>query len=221
MYLWRIASRHWHAFDFLVHIFTYRLLRATKWKIYRRRMIRTRRGKLVRKVLLHAIKKRFWKLPSTRRYTSVSFPRRGYTDVEDGKVYWESPLGVTVWNEHGPVCSLGVEYWNDTLCIRQLQGVAGARAPSDFKDWPRVFVDACVETARRMGMRRVRLYRADQSLFYSFPSLEDVPNGEYDRVVAELRNRMRRRYDGTARQMGFAMKRRWGEWVNPKRVRSR
>ncbi|MDB5264484.1 MAG: hypothetical protein JWN64_55 [Parcubacteria group bacterium] len=141
---------------------------------------------------------------------------RGYSEVEDAKIYWEAPLAFTIWSDKGPLFALAVEFWNDTLCIRQLQGVGGASIPEDLRHWPNMFVEACCLFARKANFKRVRLYRANQSLFYAYPDVSKVPLEKQIEEVSAIRKRMTRRYDYTAEQAGFVMMPRWGEWTNLK-----
>ncbi len=129
---------------------------------------------------------------------------------------WETPVGITVYIAGKPALVMGVEFHGATLCVRQLQGIAGTKLDKNLQDWPKLFVQACTEFALASGIKRVRIYRADQGLFYHFPANIVRCNGETLREAKKsLRQRMRRRYDGTARQLHFIMKRSYGEWTNP------
>jgi len=142
----------------------------------------------------------------------------GYGQGEKFRICWEATVGITVWLAKEPAIGMGVEFRGKTLCIRQLQGVAGANL-KEMGPWPRTFVSACLAFAKENGLKRVRLYRADQGLFYRYPDLKPRDGQTYREAVKEHQRRMRRRYDGTARQMRFKMKRRWGEWANPNYAR--
>lgn len=194
----------------LLYIAAYRCARRIKWFFLVHSMMRLKRKRchLLRKCVRHV----FWKCPSVVRITAVFYTRRGYSEVEDGKIYWEAPLGITVWTKDGPAVALAVEFWNDTLCIRQLQGTANTWIPADMREWPSLFVSACELFVKHSGFKCLRLYRADQSLFYHFPDVSKVPKEKVDATRVAIQGRMVRRYEGTAEKMGFEMKRRWGEW---------
>lgn len=157
----------------------------------------------------------------TDRFSAVSWSTQkapGFA-VANGKrhpVCWESPVGITIYLAGKPALAMGVELHGSTLCVRQLQGIAGTKLGKNLQDWPKLFVQACTEFALASGIKRVRIYRADKSLFYRFPANIVKRNGEtMQEALQAYRQRMRRRYDGTARQLHFVMKRSYGEWTNP------
>ena len=139
---------------------------------------------------------------------------RGYWD--ERTFYWEAPLTCTVCAKGAPVFGMAVEFYGKILRIRQLQGMAGAHIPKELSDWPKLFVRACMSFAEVEGLHEVRMYHADQSLFYLFPSLEPKEGESLTEAIQAFQKRMRRRYEGTARQLGFAKKRRWHSWCNPR-----
>jgi hypothetical protein len=161
---------------------------------------------------------------SVKRVSTVLYFHRGYglgESTETHKtLYWEAPLTFTLWGKDGPVAGMAVEFRPNALCIRQLQGVAGTSLSPQERDWPKKFVQACISLALWTGIRYVRVYRADQSLFYHFPDFSRKTIEDISAAEKKHRERMRRRYDGTARQLGFVMKRKWGEWTHPKYARS-
>jgi hypothetical protein len=139
-------------------------------------------------------------------------PGYGYAELFEGHntLYWEAPLTITVWTKSGPTLGLGLEVWNGTLRVRQLQGVLGVQIPESLRKWPQQLVQACVEFADATSTyREVRIYKADQSLFYKHPDLKVGEDEEYDDVLRAHQQRMRRRYDGTARQLKFAERSHW------------
>lgn len=149
------------------------------------------------------------------RATDVFCDRWGYTRVESTEerktLYWEAPLGIAIWAKEGPLVGMAVEFRGDALCIRQMQGVSGAKIPPELKMWPRMFVQACIECVREEPtLREVRVYKADNSLCFLFP--EGMTSNQ---AVLAHQQRMQRRYEGTARQMGFTKKEKWYSWVKP------
>jgi hypothetical protein len=195
-----------------------KLHRRIEWSLLRLYMVRNIR---LLTLLEKFVAREFIPHVCVKKVTMALYYHPGYglgesTD-DNPTLYWEAPLALTIWSrDDKPMAGLAVEFRRNALCIRQLQGVAGIRFPPDASDWPRKFVKACISFARWTGIKHVRVYRADQSLFYWLP-VGAIPKGV---TIAEYedkhRTRMRRRYDGTARQIGMEMRDRWGEWTHPK-----
>lgn len=163
----------------------------------------------------------FYMSSPVRQATITLMYQPGTCSVANDRIVWEAPAGFAIWDEKQPMFAMAVELRKGFLCIRQLQGVPGRPLPPNLRDWPRRFVRAAMRFARLTGLRGVRLYRAHTCAFYRRPYFEDPPSldetspAEY---LKEYRQRMRRRYDGTARQMGFVMKKDYGEWLCPPRA---
>lgn len=136
----------------------------------------------------------------------------GYNREITGSICWEAPIVFAVFLNDKPAVGMGIELLGDTLSVRQLQGAHGTTIPEELRNWPKLFVEACVIFAQKSNLRCVRLYRADQAIFYSHPVFEKNDTRE---AREETQQRMRRRYDGTARQLKFKMEKRWGVWNNP------
>lgn len=147
-------------------------------------------------------------------------PRPGHGNLEHLKLCWDAPIGITVWFNDEPALGLGCSMHRNFLFVWQLQGVAGITVPPELRDWPKLFIEACMEYAELSGMKGVRVYRAQHSTLFEHPYFDTQSSEEYRTAVVAHQQRMRRRYDGTARQMGFTMRPRWGEWLNEKHARS-
>lgn len=131
---------------------------------------------------------------------------------EISPICWETPVAIIIWINDQPAFGIGLELWRNRINIRQLHGVAGTSIPGEFKPWPKICVKAILCAAEIIGAKTVRLYRAHADLFYQDPFIEQIPSGKSrEEIVADIRRRMRRRYDGTARQLGFNMLPDWGE----------
>ncbi len=144
----------------------------------------------------------------------------GYGELENRLICWETPSGITVWLDGKPACAMGFELIGKRLCIRQLQGVAGVQFPVECRNWPRLFIQAAIDFAQASGLEEVRLYRAHMCLFYEDPVIVIREGVAHNHVPIKLyRQKMRRRYDGTARQLGFEMLHEYGRWLNPLYVR--
>lgn len=111
---------------------------------------------------------------------------------------------------------MAVEIKEGFVCIRQLQGVKGEHFNGALQQWPVLCVEACIAFAQRQKLKGVRIYRADQSLFYKYPLLDlspETPVEEFRKKVSMHQEKMRRRYDGLAESLGFTMKKKYGELV--------
>ncbi len=150
----------------------------------------------------------------TKTFTAIShgiYPKPGHGSLENFLICWEAPIAITVWLNDEPVLGLGVEFRGNILCIRQLQGATGVRLPRTLYLWPRIFIQGCFEFAADAGIKSVRLYRAHTSLAYEHPSVEPREGQTREEAKREVQKRMRKRYDDTATELGFTMKKHWGE----------
>lgn len=191
-----------------------RLSRRVEWHFLRVHLYKNKR---VIRLLYRLIWKEFAKAAKPRGMSYSLMYGPGKCSITRHLVCWDAPLGIAIWNSRSPMIATAIEIKGGFLCIRQLQGVPRRRVPKEARDWPRRFVRACVRFARLSGLKGVRLYRAHTSTFYWFPTLA-LKKGESFREALEVhRQRMRRRYDGTARQMGFTMRKNYGEWLCPPR----
>lgn len=139
------------------------------------------------------------------------FDAPGY-NYETSPLCWETPVAILLYYRNKPLFGVGLEIYKKKIYIRQLQGIAGTKFPKKIKDLPATCVTAIVDFAKQEKFSKVRLYRAHCDMFYQDPFLPDIPEGKTkDEMVNEIRQRMRRRYDGTARQLGFVMKKNYGE----------
>lgn len=141
------------------------------------------------------------------------FDAPGYNH-ETSPLCWEAPVAILLYYRNKPIFGIGLEIYKKKIHIRQLQGISGVKFPKKIKGLPAVCVGAIVDFAKQQNFSEVRLYRAHCDMFYQEPHLPNLPEGKTrDEVVNEIRQRMRRRYDGTARQLGFVMKKDYGELV--------
>lgn len=200
----------------LAYITWYRVCRRAEWFFLRWYVIQNPRLALVLgDVFSRALRRRV----VATEVTVSTYPRPGYGVFESTDrcktLYWEAPLAVAVWLEGKPLFGIALEFRSGALCIRQLQGVRGARIPRKLITISRVLVKACVSFARLSGTREVRLYKADQSLFYHFPDLHLQAGESHACAVRAHQQRMRQRYDETAKDLGFSEHPRWYSWRNP------
>lgn len=125
------------------------------------------------------------------------------------EICWEAPVCITVYIDNKPALGMAVEFRGPVICIRQLQGAPGVQLPDGLKKWPALFVDG-VKTflLNAPEISRLRLYAADTRISYKQPlprlSSEDL---------AKHQQKLRRRYDGTARQCGLKKAGRGKYWI--------
>jgi hypothetical protein len=135
--------------------------------------------------------------------------------VKVGPICWNCPIGFTFYIAEQPYFGLGVELRRQVLCIRQMQGVPGAKPLRNLKDWPELLVFACTVYAQKHGLKEVRIYKADQDISFEYPFVE-TKNGQSQKDADDAhRSRMRHRYDGTARKLKFKKKKRYYVWEVP------
>ena len=137
----------------------------------------------------------------------VTALKPGHVLSKEGKassICWEAPVGITIYHGTLELFGLGVELRGKALCIRQLQGVQGTIVPKELHRWPQLFAKTCQDFARKVRtIEEVRIYCADQSLFYDYPNIDCDDDAKWPQILKEHQQRMRRRYDGTARTLGF------------------
>ena len=152
-----------------------------------------------------------WRIQAAPGYDADAVGRR------ISGICWEAPATIVVYVNKKPLVGMGVEFRGSNLCIRQLQGVPSASIPASLQKWPAMFVTGAMNFLLNTEKYHVvRLYAADQRFSYKNPVFDDDRPTEhvYEKRTAELRQRLRRRYDGTAKQLGFTKRsRRFWEWT--------
>ena len=153
------------------------------------------------------------------------YKRVGYDSAQDYEgertICWEASVGILVYLADRPGLAMGIELMGDSVTVRQLQGVKGLRLNKNLQDWPRYFLGACMEfVLEREDIRYLRVLRAHRQVFYKAPIVRPRPGKTYKEVVEEHTRRMRRRYDGTARQLGFKKTKKYYVWENPNYAQS-
>lgn len=131
-------------------------------------------------------------------------------------IWWETSIGILVYIGGRPSLGLGLEFDGPCLHIRQLQGAEGITLDPALRRWPRYFVAACREYVRETStLNEVRVSCADDTPFYYDPILSRWGAPGRKAKVEDCRRRLRRRYDGTARQLGFEKCETYYRWVKP------
>jgi len=132
-------------------------------------------------------------------------------------IVFDAPIAVIATLDALPAFGMSFEVRGADIRIRQLQGVRGFSTRGRYhpaRSWPRLFVEACQDLALMHGYSRVLVIRSHRS--YSWKRLDigyaaDTPEGVGQRL--EIRSRLIKRLDGTARSMeGFGMERDWWVW---------
>jgi len=162
----------------------------------------------------HAFKQR------TALFSAVqwaSYKTAGYNFAQNHlgnvAICWEASVGILVYLADRPALGMGIDFHGDQLHIRQLQGVGELPLNKSLQKWPKLFVASCVAYAEAYErIREVRVYKADQLPFYEGP-IFDLRRGQtYAEERQKLQHRLRRRYDGTARQLGFKKEKEYYVW---------
>lgn len=142
----------------------------------------------------------------------------GHLTRADGsysELCWSAPLCITVYLADRPYFGLGLELRGKALCVRQLQGVKDAIPTEKLRAWPTLLVSACMAYAMKVGLKEVRVYKADQDLNFDYPLLELREGETRQQAKSRHQDRMRRRYDRTAQELKFKKKKRYYVWENP------
>jgi hypothetical protein len=129
-----------------------------------------------------------------------------------GSICWNSPIGITVLLHDKECFGLGIELYGSVLAIRQMQGARGAKIPETLKDWPTLLIEACRNYAEDAKLKEVRVYKADQDLQFKNPFVILRDGQRRKEAVLEHQNRMRRRYDRAASDLGFEKRKRYYVW---------
>jgi hypothetical protein len=127
--------------------------------------------------------------------------------ILSGSIYHDAPLNMMLWSmDHGPLAIVGfyldregslqiliakedqdVTYCQPSYVIRQLQGVYGLDDALKMFRWEKMLIQAVVDQAKSLGVQYVHVVKA-------------AKNEWRHKVGCE---RLRLRYDVTAKRMGF------------------
>ncbi len=97
-----------------------------------------------------------------------------------------------------------------TICIVQIQGIAGTDAPKELRAWPRIFIEACRTFARQESLREVRIAKAETLNSYRDPHLSPylLPEARAH-ALQRIRRNMKLLYDTNALELGFVSDDAW------------
>ena len=134
--------------------------------------------------------------------------------------HWGAPITVSVSKKSQEGAPKTVRYMSlfirgDVIHIVQLQGVSSIEMPKGLRDWAERCVRACMEFARRENFRAVRLARSESLYSYHNPSIHwYLTPKERALATQQIRARMEKHHDGTARSLGFTSETDWFSWEN-------
>jgi hypothetical protein len=134
--------------------------------------------------------------------------------------HWGAPIAVTVSKKSHEGPSKTVRYMSlfirdDVIHIVQLQGISSVEMPKGLRDWAERCVRACMEFARKENFRAVRLARSESLYSYHNPAIPwYFPPKERARATQQIRARIEKHHDATARSLGFTPETDWFRWEN-------
>lgn len=140
----------------------------------------------------------------------------------DGDIHWDAPVVVVILchdKDGNPREACGMSFYieNNSLYVEQLQGGKSVTFPRQFKVWPQLLLKSCIAFAQAENFDQVCLAKAQKLYSYRWPDLG--PNGipRSHQSIEDHRQRMKLRYDETARVCGFTSEDSWSVWKNCKR----
>jgi hypothetical protein len=140
-------------------------------------------------------------------------------------MHWDAPITISVFRNkkgkkrHALCMSLYVMKGN--IYIKQLQGVSHTDAPSELREWAKMFIQACQEFTRQQAFNTVRVAKADSLYSYHNPGLNvDLLSHARERAIKQIRQNMKLLYDANALQLGFVHDGDWFKWTNSELVAS-
>ncbi len=220
----RLPIFAWHVLGLLRHRHAYALVARTRLRV----LIGYYRAKYRKKVLRELMTSVGLVFKETTAlFTKIHGGLAKKPGYDEGQNYagerticWEAPMAILVYLADRPALALGVELRGKVLCIRQLQGAPRLPLNKPLQRWPQFMVIGCMEAAQRLNLREVRIYNADQNLSYHYPVFDLASRQSQVMADEEHRQRMRRRYEGTARQLKFKKQDKFWSWENPHYARS-
>jgi hypothetical protein len=135
-------------------------------------------------------------------------------------MHWDAPITVSVFRRKRGKKRLALcfsmVFIGKTLHIKQIQGVSGTDVPSELREWPKMFIEACRTFARQEGLHEVRVARADSLFSYQTPGLNPalLPVSR-ERALTQIRKNMELLYDANALELGFVSDHACFKWLNP------
>jgi hypothetical protein len=134
-------------------------------------------------------------------------------------MHWDAPITISVFRrkkgkKRQALC-MSLYVIKDGLYIKQLQGVSHTDAPSELREWPRMFIEACRNFAQQQAFKAVRVPRADSLYSYHNPHVTgDLTPDSRERAIKKVRQSMKLLYDANALRLGFVTDGDWFKWTN-------
>ncbi len=127
-------------------------------------------------------------------------------------IHWDAPIVVvTMYRDTEGLTkeACGVSFYIEHNClyIQQLQGGKSVTFPRRLKVWPQLLLKSCIEFAQLEHFDKVYVAKAATLYAYRWPG-----TGRSQASIKEHRERMKLRYDGTARICGFESDDTWFVW---------
>lgn len=134
-------------------------------------------------------------------------------------IHWDAPIVVVIMyhdqeGKQKEACGMSLYIENNSLYVEQLQGGKSVAFPRRFKVWPQLFLKSCIAFAQAANFDQVCLAKAETLYTYRWPDLgpDGIPRSRQS--IQDHRQRMKLRYDGTARVCGFNSGDNWFVWTN-------
>lgn len=168
--------------------------------------------------LLKSIGRTCYHLPGFTNIQNIYLDGLGYidTDIEKEGICWEAPGGIVIRINEIDALGFGFALKGAGLFVLQMQGAEGIKFHRKWYMWPKLMLKGAMAFAENSNIAEVRVRRANCLSFYEYPVFKSrLSAKEYKTAVANLRARLRQRYDELPLQLGFQMEDDWMVWKNP------
>lgn len=143
--------------------------------------------------------------------------RCGPSDWKERGVYWDTEMGIVLYarqkgRKRKQVALIGFRPIWDVLVVEQLQGLGRRKMVFRAVRWEQLLVRLLVCLAKETRWySEVRMVTASRLYYYSKPIGKKFRRRKH--ALAEHKRRLRTRYDGTARALGFRWNREKNIWI--------
>jgi hypothetical protein len=150
---------------------------------------------------------------------------RFWRNREVSSMHWDAPITISVFrNKKGKkrhALCMSLYVIKDNIYIKQLQGVSHTDAPSELREWAKMFIQACQEFTQQQAFKAVRVAKADSLYSYHNPGINVglLPHSR-ERAIKQIRQNMKLLYDANALQLRFVADGDWFKWTNSELVAS-
>lgn len=135
------------------------------------------------------------------------------SEMQDG-VYWDAPFGFILYYKNAPVAVIGFKVARSRIVITQLQGIAEGKSKAGLYKirWEQFLVGYLIHFVRdhrRSARTSFAIMPARKLRWWCKWAHERISPFE----LRDLRRRLQRRYDGTAKELGFRFSGWSNQWV--------